>query len=47
MPKFWAKTKQTGCYVETKYYCHIKYVGNQFRYIAHEEYNTTQFETDS
>ena len=33
--------------LKLKYYCHIRYVGNQFRYIAHEEYNTTQFETDS
>ena len=24
--------------LKLKYYCHIKYVGNQFRYIAHEKY---------
>ena len=41
-PKSWAQTKQTSCYVETKYYFHIKYVGNQFRYIAREEYNCHQ-----
>lgn len=32
-------TKQPGCYVETKYYCHIKYVESHFRYDAQEEYS--------
>ena len=28
--------------LKLKYYCHIKYVGNQFCYIAHEKYNCHQ-----
>ena len=30
------ESKRTRCYVEAKYFCHIKYEGNQFRYVAHE-----------
>ena len=36
------ETKQTSCYVETKYYCHIKYDGSYFCYVAQEEYNCHQ-----
>ena len=35
-PTLWAQTKRTDCYVETNYFCHIKYDGNQFRYVAQE-----------
>ena len=35
-PKSWAGSKQTSCYVEAKYFCHIKYDGNQFRYVVQE-----------
>ena len=30
------ESKRTRCYVEAKYFCHIKYDGNQFRYVAQE-----------
>ena len=29
-PNSWALTKETGYYVETEYFCYIKYDGNQF-----------------
>ena len=38
------ETKQTSCYVETKYYCHIKYYGSYFCYVAQEEYNCHQYQ---
>ena len=38
------ETKQTGCYAETKYYCHIKYDGSHFLYVAQEEYNCQQYQ---
>ena len=41
-PNHELETKQTGCYVETKYYCHIKYDGSHFRYDAQEKYNCHQ-----
>ena len=30
------ESKRTRCYVEAKYFCHIKYDGNQFRYVVQE-----------
>ena len=39
----WAQTKQTGCYVETKYYCHVIVIIGMieaiFAYVAQAEYN--------
>ena len=36
------ETKQTSCFVGTKYYCHIKYDRNHFRYVKQAEYNCHQ-----